>query len=645
MKNKKGFTLIELLVVIALVISITIIAIISINSISKKNKEEAYELVKKQIENAAEEYFNTNEYLFEGMTDKAEGYISVGRLVEEGLLNTVTDPRKGEKIAECSLVKVTKEDGKFNINFDDIIDNDKCENDKYIVTVNPEPEKYEDPIIEFSVNAATPNSSWYRNINNVTVEIKVDKKTTIDYLSRGTEELDNSDYGIPTKDDKYNKYILDETNIYKNDGQYSISYDVYDKAGGYVSETLNLNVDGTSPTCKIKDFSGNIIENGENKTYTSNSSIYFNVYGEDNENGSGIAKKYFINNSKDNIELNPSSNSQKITAITEDRAGNTNTCEATITINPKALTCDDVKITYNPSSPDGNNGWYKHEKVWLTITPSSNVTEWYWLTNNSDGSFRLWPVNGNDARSGEMNVSLSKASFERQGIVMIYDSNGNGINCPTSRLKIDGTINKPTINLSSTKQTSDNVTFTLTGSDAHSGIDRLEYSYDTKSWSTYSKEVTLLNYTGTRTVYARAIDNAGNISEIAQATGMCNKDGVSVAQSAKGCNFSLSLTLPNNPSGVTSGKYEYAVWGKVATTDTTNKQSGLVSSKCGNVPKSGATIHTVDKSVTKTISMLKNTQYMYYCFAVRPYRKTEIDSINRWTVQYKHAKLEDGVCN
>ena len=31
-------------------------------------------------------------------------------------------------------------------------------------------------------------------------------------------------------------------------------------------------------------------------------------------------------------------------------------------------------------------------------------------------------------------------------------------------------------------------------------------------------------------------------------------------------------------------------------------------------------------------------QKQYYCFAVRPYRKTVDSNINRWTVQYKHAK-------
>lgn len=329
MKNKKGFTLVELIVAIALVISITVIAIISINSISKKNKEEAYELVKKQIENAAEEYFNTNEYLFEGMTDKAEGYISVGRLVEEGLLNTVTDPRTGEKIAECSLVKVTKEDGKFNINFDDVIDNDKCENDKYIVTVNPEPQNYKAPTISVEPKGTLGNNDWYKTISDVKITVNIDEKLN-DFK---VERVHNSN---KTTISGFNNFIGSDKEYYLNDGKYEdVYYIVTDSKGAFYNTKLTLKKDGTKPT-------GEFNINSEETKYNSNN-VKLKIYASDNESGvvkvkydgldyedfktpnvldgfnSSYQKKLIIND-KFSDELNGSSHNKKIKIY--DEAGN-----------------------------------------------------------------------------------------------------------------------------------------------------------------------------------------------------------------------------------------------------------------------------------------------------------------------------------
>ena len=93
MKNKKGFTLIELLVVIALMLSILGIAVVSLMNASNKKKKESWEQVKGQIETAAEEYVNTNSYMFDGLGDDVTGKISVGTLVNEDFLNKITNPK------------------------------------------------------------------------------------------------------------------------------------------------------------------------------------------------------------------------------------------------------------------------------------------------------------------------------------------------------------------------------------------------------------------------------------------------------------------------------------------------------------------------------------------------------------------------
>lgn len=76
----------------------------------------------------------------------------------------------------------------------------------------------------------------------------------------------------------------------------------------------------------------------------------------------------------------------------------------------------------------------------------------------------------------------------------------------------------PAITLSNNNWTSDNITFTVTGSsDAHSGLARREYMLSgatTRGWTTYSGTITISNE-GSTTISARSIDNVGNISPVA----------------------------------------------------------------------------------------------------------------------------------
>ena len=106
MRNKKGFTLIELLVVIALMLSILGIAIVSLISTSNKKKEDAWRRVKFQIETAAEEYVNTNSYMFESFESDVTGKISVGTLVNEDFLNKITNPKTGKSISYCTIINI-----------------------------------------------------------------------------------------------------------------------------------------------------------------------------------------------------------------------------------------------------------------------------------------------------------------------------------------------------------------------------------------------------------------------------------------------------------------------------------------------------------------------------------------------------------
>ena len=118
MNNKKGFTLIELLVAIVIMISILTLAIISFSNISKEKKKEALNLVYEQAETAAKEFFEANEYKFEQLNDDSIINISVGSLVSDGYITSLTDPTTGKKLNSCDYVQVSKSNGKYNFKFE-----------------------------------------------------------------------------------------------------------------------------------------------------------------------------------------------------------------------------------------------------------------------------------------------------------------------------------------------------------------------------------------------------------------------------------------------------------------------------------------------------------------------------------------------
>lgn len=166
----------------------------------------------------------------------------------------------------------------------------------------------------------------------------------------------------------------------------------------------------------------------------------------------------------------------------------------------------------------------------INANPSSN-----W--SNTNVSVTL--TNGTDSGSGVKHsqyrltgatsagwINYSPAiTVSNQGETTVYartvDNAGN-ISGEVSRVvRVDKTApTAPAITLSNSNWTSDNVSFTISGSsDGHSGIARREYMLSgatTRGWTTYTGIVTISNE-GSTTISARAIDNVGNISSVATA--------------------------------------------------------------------------------------------------------------------------------
>src|SRR5574344_1146236 len=158
MNKNKGFTLVELLATIAIIAAIFTIAIISLNGVSKKKKEVAYEKVKNEAENAAEDYFNVNKYILNNLKSGDSALISVKKLVEEDYLNKVIDPRNKTPLASC--IKVTKNSsGGYSYKYqENLTEDDKkmCDNNNVIV-VTPKGS----PKVRTQTTGKIGNNEWY----------------------------------------------------------------------------------------------------------------------------------------------------------------------------------------------------------------------------------------------------------------------------------------------------------------------------------------------------------------------------------------------------------------------------------------------------------------------------------------------------
>lgn len=205
--KRNGFTLIEIIVVIALMVSLLAIAIISYINISNNKKEEAWLLVKKQIEDAAKEYFISNEYLFEGLDDGSIGTISVGKLVEEDYLSKVVNPKTNKTISYCALVKVLKEENGYNSSFDEnTIDNDTSSCD-YKNTISVSEVGSPSAKISYLYNDESHDNapSWF-NMSHSNPKIKVVG------ITNGNGKISSVKIGDNTANSNINIYgITDET--------------------------------------------------------------------------------------------------------------------------------------------------------------------------------------------------------------------------------------------------------------------------------------------------------------------------------------------------------------------------------------------------------------------------------------------------
>ncbi len=443
--DKKGFTLIELLVSIAVIISITTIAIVGVTGISNKSKEQAYERVKDQIMTAAEQYFDSREYLFENLADDAYGVITVGMLVDEDYLNKVTDPRTGKSVNYCSQVQVSIKNGRYVSKFKEYEDGIKCDNDSFVSLKEPGSASISiTPYKSGDKTHAKVNSvnGWY-NIKALGEGAKLALYVTADTQGNGKIKGIKRCTGSTLCTDFGNDYITDEltyedTSVYGTDTSKTACYLATNISGNSaytcfkaqvdtVRPIVNLEVEGTAKNngnSRVKNYTG------DKKWYTSDVDVLINDMSSDVKKWSWRTDSWSsdeftyeqLNTSevKNSLYITAEGSNRYVEINLTDKAGNTNT------YTKKNINIDKTvpKCTVSISGENKNGDKYK-ENGWYT----SNVR----LTGKCQ-----------DATSGCKentieNVYNNEISKEARSPGYVTDNAGNSTICDSKSFGVDRT--------------------------------------------------------------------------------------------------------------------------------------------------------------------------------------------------------------
>lgn len=354
-KKKNGFTLVELLVTIALMLTILGIAIVSFISVSNNKKKEAWNQVKSQIETAALEYFNANEYLFEGLSDDATGEISVGKLVEEDYLNQVTNPATGLLVSNCAVVNVKKTNGRYSASFDDKsanITNTTCNSSAEIVVSEVGAPKIEGIDIT-NLTGKGKSGNWYQDGAKFTLNYNTAGNGAITEILRcnttDSTHPCNPDSNVNIEPNPSYSYNL--SNVGGNPSA-TVCYSVTNASNKTATQCATANIDNTDPTCRVS--AGN--------TKWTNRSV--TITGTCSDSGSGCKSNEIT---KTESKQSENANGTKVSPGTvTDKVGNSTQCgNATVYIDKTAPTIDLHYDNYSANCTsfknlDGNHVQYKN---------------------------------------------------------------------------------------------------------------------------------------------------------------------------------------------------------------------------------------------------------------------------------------------
>lgn len=294
-------------------------------------------------------------------------------------------------------------------------------------------------------------------------------------------------------------------------GTKTVYVQVKDLAGNISStKTDTIYLDNVAPT-------GSISING-GATYTTSTNITLNLSADDNASGVGQMRFMYDGGSwsswvgystSHNFTINSTNGSLTISVQFRDNAGNiSGTYSDTIVLDTAAPS---GTVVINSGDTFTNN---RPVSLAITSNDATSGTSYMQVSNYSNFSGASWePI------SGSKSLNLSSGDGTKTIYIRFRDNAGNISGTFSDTIVLDtvtptGTIEVTTEDgLSKTADTS--VVLTLTGSDDRSGLAGIQLSNNGTSWTELEalsspRDWELSTGAGTKTVYLKLIDNAGN---------------------------------------------------------------------------------------------------------------------------------------
>ncbi len=176
---------------------------------------------------------------------------------------------------------------------------------------------------------------------------------------------------------------------------------------------------------------------------------------------------------------------------------------------PATAVAGPATIVFENSEATGNTTGMPHTLTFVTSDPEFN----------GDVQLNIL-ANPSDAQGGrhtaEVTLTPGRYSYhctipghgEMRGVLVVTEGSGEDTTAPTASAEVTGTKNADGAFVGS-------ATVALSATDEGSGVDRIEYALgDEEAWQPYTTPV-VVDQVGTHTLRYRALDKAGNVSDVA----------------------------------------------------------------------------------------------------------------------------------
>lgn len=375
-----------------------------------------------------------------------------------------------------------------------------------------------------------------------------------------TLQVNGSDSGVSGLDTikKNSSSEIDYTGSYKQVVGYNgtFSYVVKDKAGntGECSAVVSK-IDKYKPTVTVTVNNASVATKSKTATISINDSLsklpeQTVYYGWGTNETTAEYKTATISADSSSYSISTTSPSKLtgtyylfVKAGIKDNAGNATDASKSV-----AMTLDNnppVCPTFETISGEDYETW-TNKNLLLYVEPSNDTVSWRWGVSTDGGAY----VDLDEDFVGSKQFVAFSTDGKKRGRVVVTDSAGNTQTCMTDEYWLDkSNPAKPTFTMTHTYKSSEAdgskaivytsntwINKTVYMTDARystfkgpsstdiggSGIKEIQISSDNKTWYTYSYDYTnslyAMSSTGTYNRYVRAVDNAGNVSDVASAT-------------------------------------------------------------------------------------------------------------------------------